>query len=616
MPSRVLTALKRYPLPALTALALVVGAILQYGLQNSRAATATLVVALVVAGTPTVLRTGLGLLHGRFASDVVASMAIVGAGLTQEFFAGCVIVLMQTGGEALEDYAVRRASASLEHLLQRAPKLAHRQTRKGLEDVPVEDVHVGDTLVVRPGELIPVDVAVVKGSSSVDESALTGEPVPVSAHEGSQLMSGSICMDGALEVRALRRSSESEYEQIVRLVEQAQHDKPPIARLADRYAIIFTPVTLLVCGLAYVLTRSPQAVVAVLVVATPCPLILATPVAVISGIGRAAGRGIIVKHGSAIELVGQAKAVAFDKTGTLTQGQPSVKRVVQLDGWPTEEILRLAGGLEQRSSHPMAGALVERAREAGADLPEPEMLQETAGQGVTGTVDGHRVAVGSVAYAAGQGIAGAGTVEEARRTSGAAQSAVAVVGLDRTLAGLIVFDDQVRSDASSLIRRLKALGVRETTMLTGDNREAARAIAAGAGIDHFEAELLPGQKVDAVRSLTRRIGHVVMVGDGINDAPALAAATVGIALGARGTAVASEAADIVLTTDDLERVADAIAIGQRTVAIAKQSIWIGLGVSGALMVVAAFGYIPPVMGALLQESLDIGVILNALRARS
>lgn len=615
VPGRLVTAARRYPLPALAVVGLVSGLVAQYALRAPDVGRVILFVTLLAGGLPVAAGTVRGMWHRNFAADIVASLAILGAAVTGEYLAGCVIVLMQTGGEALEDYAVRHASAALEALLARAPRIAHRRTGDAIEDVAVEAVAAGDTLLVRPGEIFPVDGTILSGASAVDASALTGEPIPVRAEPGTEVMSGSICLDGALEMCATRPSRESQYEQIVRLVQQAQREKAPLGRLADRYAVVFTPFTLLMCGLAYVLTRQPQAVVAVLVVATPCPLILATPVAIISGINRAARRGIIVKSGAAIEQIGKATAVVFDKTGTLTAGTPVVERIVTLDGHAEDAVLRLAAGLEQFSGHQMARALVAAGRERAGALPVPDDVTEAAGLGVSGHVEGQAIDVGSLAYAVQRGLGRAMPLEQARAAAGATGDALAVVGIAGQAAGLIIYADPLRPAVPALLQRLQALGVRETAMVTGDDALTARAIAAQAGITTVKADLLPAQKVDAVRDVLGRHGAVVMVGDGINDAPALATATVGVALGAHGAAVSAEAADVVIGVDDVGRVADAVEIGQRTLRIARQSIWVGLGLSGAMMAVAALGFIPPTVGAVLQEALDMTVILNALRAR-
>ncbi len=607
-------AARRYPLPILALLGLGSGTLARYGLGADTVGQTILILTLVAGGLPVALLTLRGMLHGNFAADIVASLAIIGALATGEYLAGCVIVLMQSGGEALEAYAVARASNALEALLARAPRLAHRHQGALVVDVGVAEVAIGDLLVVRPGEIIPVDGIVLAGVAAVDESALTGEPIAVSRGPGDDVLSGSVSLDGALELRAVRLSSESQYEQIVKLVRSAQQEKAPIGRLADRYAVFFTPFTLLMGGLAYLITRQSEAVVAVLVVATPCPLILATPVAIISGVNRAARRGIIVKTGAALEQIGRATAVAFDKTGTLTAGTPVVQRVLPLNGRPPEEVLRLAAGLEQFSGHQMARALVTVGEMQGT-LPLPTDVVEMAGQGVNGQVEGHLVDVGSMAYAVQRGLGTLESLETSREAIGAVGDAVAVVGIDGAAAGLVLYHDPLRAVVPALLEHLRRLGIRETVMLTGDDDATAQRIGRQAGISTIRADLLPGQKVEVVRELLTRHAVVLMVGDGINDAPALATATVGVALGAHGAAVSAEAADVVITVDDLDRIADAVVIGRHTLRIALQSIWIGLGVSGALMVVAAFGYIQPAFGAVLQEVLDVTVILNALRAR-
>jgi len=565
-----------------------------------------LLVTVAVGGAPLVFKTLLGLLRGRFAADVVAMLAIVTAIFLGQYFAGAIIVLMQSGGEALEAFAMRRASSSLEALLARAPKVAHVVRGTDLVDVPVDTVRVGDVLVIKPGDLVPVDAEVGEGTSTVDQSALTGEPLPIRAVAGTALMSGSINLDGALRVRALRASEQSQYQQIVRLVERARQEKPPIQRLADRFAVWFTPLTLAMCGVAYLVTGSPTSVLAVLVVATPCPLILATPVAVIAGISRAAELGVIVKNGAAIEQLGRARAMVFDKTGTLTLGKPRVSHVEALDGITAGEVLRLAAAAEQLSSHHLARAIAEAGRARHATLPAVADFQETAGRGVSARVGEHAVSVGSIGYLRDRGVGVGDDVGD---------GTTAYVAVDGRAAGTIEFADRLRHQVPALMQRLAVLGVADTVMLTGDREGPAEAIAAQAGIRTVRANLLPADKVAAVRELTERYGNVVMVGDGINDAPALAAATVGVAMGAHGTAVSAEAADVVLLVDDIARVGDAMAISRRMRRIALQSIGVGLGVSFALMVVASLGHITPAVGAVMQEALDAAVILNALRVR-
>ena len=593
-----LRALARRPVALIAALGLAAGLIARSDV--------IFLATLLVGGVPLVLQTLRGLVRGRFAADVVAMLAIVTAYLLGQYFAGAVIVLMQSGGEALEAYAMGRASQSLEALLARAPKVAHRLRGDVLEDVPVDAVAVGDLLVIKPGDLVPVDAEVIEGTSTVDQAALTGEPLPIRAVTGTPLMSGSVNLEGVLRTRVLRPSAQSQYQQIVRLVQQAREEKPPIQRLADRFAIWFTPLTLAMCGVAYLITGSPTSLLAVLVVATPCPLILATPVAVIAGISRAADIGVIVKNGVAIEQLGRARAVVFDKTGTLTLGQPSVAHIEVLNNMPAGEVLRLAAAVEQLSSHHLGRAVAAAGRARFPHLPAVEDFRETPGRGVSGQVEGRPICVGSTLFLGDCGV----PVPEA---SGAGTAAyVAVAG---QVVGSIEFADRLRHQVPALLQRLAVLGVTDTVMLTGDREAPAQAIAAQAGIRTVRANLLPADKVAAVRELTERYGNVVMVGDGINDAPALAAATIGVAMGAHGTAVSAEAADVVLLVDDIGRVGDAMAISRRMRRIALQSIGVGLGVSFALMVVASLGHITPAAGAVMQEALDAAVILNALRVR-
>jgi heavy metal translocating P-type ATPase len=599
--------LQRYPVAVLAATGLTAGLVIQFLFRDPVLARRVFFVTLALGGTPLVARTLWGMAHGRFAADVVAMLAIVGAVVFREPFAGAVIVLMQSGGEALEAYAMHRAAASLEALLARAPKIAHRFSGGQLEDVTVEEVRPGDVLAVKPGDLVPVDGVVTAGTSAVDQSALTGEPIPIRALPGTELMSGSVNLEGALTIRALRPSAESQYQMIVQLVDRARAEKPPIVRIADRIAIWFTPVTLLVCGIAYLVTRDPVTALAVLVVATPCPLILAAPVAVIAAISRAAAAGIIVKSGAAIEQVGRARVVVFDKTGTLTLGRPLVESVTVTNGRSADELLQLAAAVEQLSGHHFGRAVAEAGVRRGLAIPHASDVQETHGLGVSGTVDGHQVDVGSAVYLVSRGIA---------ITDGLSERTSAFVAVDRRYAGFITFADRLRHQVPALLHRLAGLGVADTVMLTGDRAESAEVIAAEAGIRTVRANLLPADKVTAVQELKSHRGAVVMVGDGINDAPALAAATVGIALGEHGPAASAAAADIVLLVDDLSRVGDAIALSQRMRRIILQSIGVGLGVSFVLMLVASTGRIPPSIGALLQEGLDALVILNALRARS
>ena len=591
-----------------TLIGLAAAALARFAFDRAALAGTILACCLVAGGLPLVWATVRGLLRGRFAADVVAALAIVGAALLGQYFAGTIIVLMQAGGEALDEYAMRRASRSLEALLERAPRLARRRRAGHIEDVPAEAVAVGDTLVLRPGDMVPVDGTVTEGRSSVDQSALTGEPLPLAALPGVALLSGSLNLEGALTLRATHVAADSQYQQIVRLVEAARAEKAPVQRLADRFAVWFTPLTLVMCAVAFLVDHDWTSVLAVLVVATPCPLILATPVAVIAGIGRAARRGIIIRHGAAIEDVGRARVVVFDKTGTLTLGAPVVSGVRATDGLAPDEMLRLAAAAEQLSSHHLGQAITRAGLQRFGALPDATDFRETPGAGIEARVAGHTVMVGAEHWLQARGLPAPAAPDEA--------ATAAAVQVDGALVGRIVFADRLRPEVPALMRALAALGIRHVVMLSGDRPRAAEAMARAAGIGEVHAGLLPGAKVERLGELRRRYGRVIMVGDGINDAPALAAASVGIAMGAHAPAAAAQAADIVLLVDDTSRVAETIAIGRRTRRIALQSIGAGLTVSALLMVIAAFGHIPPALGALAQEALDVAVILNALRART
>jgi heavy metal translocating P-type ATPase len=607
MRANVWTFFRDNPLPGLALFGLVAGAVARFGLGNPQAADWIWLVVLVIGGAPLVWHTLRGMLRGNFAADVVAMLAIITAVLTREYFAGLIIVLMQSGGEALEHYSLRRASSALALLLARAPRIAHRQEGDRLVDIDVADVAVGDLLVVRPGDLVPVDGTLLSDQAEIDEAALTGEPLTGAKNSGDWLLSGSVNTGDAVEMRAGARSADSQYARIVELVRQAQEEKPPLQRLADRYAVWFTPLTLLMCVFGWLITREPSTILAVLVVATPCPLILAVPVAVISGINRAADYGIIIKGGAAIEHVGRARVVVFDKTGTLTHGTPAVADVVTFDGLAPDDLLRQAGSVEQLSSHLLARTIAETAQARTGALPLPANFRERPGYGVAADLDGRQILVGSPRFLTEE----LGSPPPAVPGAGIA----AYIAIDRQPAGAILFSDRLRPGVAAMMDRLRALGVRRTVMLTGDRQDNAARIGQEAGVDEIAANLLPADKVRELHTLKSRYDQVVMVGDGINDAPALAAATVGIAMGAHGTGISAEAADIVLLVDDVTRVGDAVAIGQRMRQIAQQSIFIGLGLSLVFMAIASFGLIPPAIGALLQEVIDVAVILNALRAR-
>ena len=545
------------------------------------------------------------LINGDVGVDLIALAAMAGTLAIGEYLAGVVVAIMLAGGNALEAVATHRARRELTKLIQRAPRKALVRGPDGIVEVPVEDVARGDTIVVRAGELAPVDGVAITGRVVIDESALTGEPLPVVVEPGGVVRSGVANAGDSFELRALRPASESTYAGIVRLVQAAESQRAPFVRLADRYAILMLPFTAIVAGAAWAISGEAVRAVAVLVVATPCPLILAAPIALISGVARAARVGVIVKGGGVIEQLGRARTVLFDKTGTLTRGAVHIERVVPISGMADDALLTMAAAVEQYSVHVTAAALVRAARERGLLLLDATDVTEIPGRGVRGQVGPAVVAV----CGAQDGNHHAPGAEDPGRM-------VIAVWIDGSLAGEITMTDPVRADAYGLIERLRRTGVRRVAMVSGDRREVADALGADLGLDAVYADQTPEDKLTVVRGMSAspELGPVVMVGDGINDAPALAAADCGIALGAAGATVSSDTADAVITVDRIDRVADALEIGRRSLGIARQSVVVGMGLSGAAMLIAAFGYLPPIAGALVQEAIDVVVILNALRA--
>jgi heavy metal translocating P-type ATPase len=565
---------------------------------------------LIITGAPLVFRTVRGMLHGKFATDVIASLAIVGAVALGQPIAGLVVVLMQTGGEALERFAERRASNAVEALEAAAPRIAHIVTASGVADVAATSVVVGDVLLVRPGDLVPCDGIVLSGESELNASSLTGEVLPIRTAVGTPVMSGSLNGLGSFELRATAAADRSQYARIVELVRNAQASKAPLQRVADRYAVWFTPITLALCVITVALTGDWTRVLAILVVATPCPLLLATPVAIVGGINRAAKRFIIVRNGGALERLSQVDAAVFDKTGTITVGKPSIKGLSIAPGFDRDTVLRYAAAIEEHSSHLLARVLVDSVKAAGTRLPTSIDNVETPGQGVTGTVDGSRVRVGARGFVIShcdEGVLAAASLEQLGSTLRA------YVSIDDTLAAVVEYADEIRPELPEVLRSLADRGVSRVMLLSGDHAPVARVLAASVGISETYGDLLPGDKANFIERLQAEGRVVMMVGDGANDAPALSTADVGIALAAHGGGISAEAADVIVLVDSLSRVTEAIDIGRRTMRIARQSIWVGLGLSGVAMVVAAFGGVAPITGAVLQEVIDVAVILNALR---
>jgi heavy metal translocating P-type ATPase len=604
--------LRMYIAPVAAGTGIVTGGVL-YALLGSGPADVAWAVTVAIMLVPlswSVLRS---LLHGNLGVDIIALLAMAGALALGEYLAGAVIALMLAGGNALEVFASARARRELTALVERAPRSARRRTGSGWEEIPAEQVQVGDVLLVRAGEVVPTDGALHSERAVIDESSLTGEPLPASYVEGQVIRSGTANAGDAFELRATQRAADSAYAALVRLVQAAEQRRAPFVRMADRYAVFFLPLTLAVAGGSWLFSGDAVRALAVLVVATPCPLILAAPIAFVAGLSRAANVGVIVKGGVAIERLGQARTVLLDKTGTLTLGVPAIEQVIALDGLARAELLRLAASLDQLSSHVLAAAIVRQAAGEAISLVRPERSRETPGQGIEGVVSGRHVLVGSASWLAAHkiNVAAAGALP-----AGPDGSATVLVGVDERLAGVLVMGDHIRPDAYELVRRLRSVGIRHVAMVTGDRSEVAQAVSDQLGLDRVYAQQSPEDKLDVVRTMrdTPRLAPVVMVGDGINDAPALAMADVGVAMGGAGATVSSETADAVITVDRIDRVADAIAIGRRTVRIARESVLYGIGLSTFGMALAAAGWLVPVGGALFQEAIDVAVIVNALRA--
>ena len=547
--------------------------------------------------------------------DVIAVLAIAGAIALGEWFAASVIAVMLATGEALEAYADGRATRELTALLGRAPQDVSRYRDGELEVVPIGAVQVGDRLLVRPGEVVPVDGFVRGAMAVLDEAALTGESRLIEREDGDTVSSGVVNAGGSFDLQAIATADASTYAGIVRLVEEAGRAKAPFVRLADRYALYFVPLTLGMAGFAWLISGEPTRALAVLVVATPCPLLLAAPIAIVAGISRAARRGIIVKGGGPLESLAQARVLLFDKTGTLTAGRPHLAGVEAADG-DQDGLLRLAAALEQASPHVLASAIVQAARRRDLELPLPTDVTETPGGGVAGTVDGHEVAVGSAAFAAGADGLPA-WARELRRRAAMEGSSNVFVRVDGQVAGALVLDDPIRPETPRAVRSLRRAGFTRIVMVTGDHHAVAELVGAAIGLDGVLADRRPADKVEAVRTEREMAaGPLVMVGDGINDAPALAVSDVGVAMGARGATASSEAADVVITVDRLDRLAEAVRIARHSRRIAMQSVIAGMSMSLVAMGFAALGFLPVVAGALLQEAIDVAVILNALRALS
>jgi heavy metal translocating P-type ATPase len=569
-------------------------------------------IAVLVALVPLGISVARDLLHRETGVDLIALLAMAGSLILGQYLAGAVIGLMLSGGQALERFANARARRELSSLVARAPRVVHRYERGELTSPDINDVREGDSLLVKPGEVVPVDGLMTSEAAVLDESALTGEAMPVEHLASDRLRSGAVNIGSPFDMRALTTAEESTYAGIVRLVREAQASKAPFVRLADRYALWFLPLTLAVAAVAYLVSGNPVRALAVLVVATPCPLILAAPVAIVAGISRAAHRGVIVKGGGALETLARVRTLVFDKTGTLTAGSPRVASIESFGDIDANELLRLAASLDQVSPHVFADGIVAAARERHIALEFPDDVQEHPGEGIDGVVAGRRVALGQARWLlAGKPIP-EGAADVRRRIAADGASAV-FVAVDRLMSGALVMVDPVRGETPDALRILREAGIERIVLLSGDRRDVAGRVGEILGVDAVLSEHTPEQKVAAVRQEKSR-AVTVMVGDGVNDAPALAAADVGIAMGARGATASSEAADAVIVVDRLDRVAEAVLIARHARGIAVQSVVAGMALSMVGMVLATAGVLAPVAGAFFQEAIDVAVILNALRA--
>lgn len=540
---------------------------------------------------------------GNFGIDLLAITAIVATIVLGQYWAGWIVLLMLTGGDSLEEYAANKAKSELKSLLDNTPSQAHIVVDDKVKDIDIDDVAIGDTLLIRPKEQVPVDGVVVDGQSEVDESSLTGESVPVTVNNGIHVMSGSINGENPFKIKAEKIAADSEYQAIVKLVKESETHPAHFVRLADRYAVPFTLIAYIIAGLAWYISKDPVRIAQVLVVASPCPLILAAPIAFVSGMSRTSRNGIIIKSGTALEKLNSAKTIAFDKTGTITKGQLVVDEFKAVNNFDEKEVMSYAASIEQNSSHVMAEAIVNFTKKNQLPLRDATNLKEVTAEGIVGTINGKVIKVGQGEFVTDQSV-------DSVKGSGV------YISIDGQYAGVYSLLDQIRPESKATIQKLKDFGIKNILMISGDKKEATEMVASEVGITKAYPQSLPADKVKIIKNLDKEYHPTIMVGDGVNDAPALALADVGIAMGYKGANAASESADAVILQDDLSKVSTVVKIAHDTMKVAREAVLIGIFICVALMIVAAFGLIPTVIGALLQEVVDTVAILYALRARS
>lgn len=561
----------------------------------------------VVIGGITTISMFIGMIKtlksGKYGVDILAITAIIATLAVGQYWASLMVLVMLTGGDSLEDYAAGQAGKELKTLLDNTPQVAHKVVRDGLKDIHVDDVAIGDIILVKPGEVVPVDGTIVEGISSFDESSLTGESKPIEKQVNDTVMSGSINGDVSIKFKVTKVAADSQYQTIVKLVKESESKPANFVRLADRYAVPFTIVAYVIGGIAWYVSKDPVRFAQVLVVASPCPLILAAPIALVAGMSRSSRHGVVVKTGTTIEKLSDAKSIAFDKTGTLTEGSLNVSTVTSVnDHISKDQLVQLAASVEQESIHILARSLVQYAHDNQLNLKDVSSTKEVTGQGVQGTIDDHLIKVGKASYVS-------------KKTVASSDKTMIYVSIDDEYVGSIEFEDIVRPESKSTIASLRKLGLNPILMITGDSEAIAQHIGREVGITDIHAKCLPQEKIDIIKKLTQTSSPAIMVGDGMNDAPALAMADIGIAMGAHGSTAASESADAVILKDDLSKVAESVEISKDTMKIAKQSVLIGIFICIILMLIASFGVIPTLVGAMLQEVVDTVSILSALRAK-